>query len=105
VDLEKMRTSAASLLGWKQLDRREAGDMVVISERNWRRFEHGDRGTPDSIIKLFWYEVGLCHLEGLEKEGKTEELEKILKGPVTVKSVFDYAYNLWEKWDPTQGGT
>lgn len=102
VDLQKMREEAAELLGWPQLDRIEAADMTVISERNWRRFESGDRGVPDSVIKLFWYEVGLTRLEMAENKG-LKEVEKIVGSPVTAKKVFDYLHSLWEKWDPTRG--
>lgn len=99
IDVKNMREEAAKLLGWQQVDMREASDMVGISERAWAKWENNKDYIPDPIVKVFWYEVGLTHLETLEHQGQ-EHLEKELGGPVTVDRVFNYIHALWEKWDP-----
>lgn len=94
-----MRGEAAKLLGWQQVDMQEAGDMVGISERAWAKWEKHKDYIPDPIVKVFWYEVGLTHLEALEKKGQ-KHIEKELGGPVTADRVFNYIHALWERWDP-----
>ena len=36
----------------------EAARMVYVSERNWRRWESGDRAMPEAALELFKIKAG-----------------------------------------------
>lgn len=102
VDVKAMRAAASKLLGW-ELTPEEAASFVMVSPRNWLRWENGtDKTIPTSCIRLFWYEVALTCLEQYEDAGRTEDLEKALKGKLTVNSLFNFLFEQWDPWDPEQ---
>ena len=101
VNATEMRQAAADFLGWQELTVETACDMTCINKRTWIRFEANERTPPDSVIKLFWWEVAFAKLEELEKDNGVGAVEDELGNKViTIERLLDYAHKAWEKWDP-----
>lgn len=99
IDVGEMRNFARDFLGWDELTTAQAAEMVGCSRRSWSRFENREKRIADSQIRLFWYEVALTKLEQAEDKGP-DALKEALGGDLTVKNIFDYMFNAWERWDP-----
>lgn len=98
VDLTAMREEATQLLGY-EVDADEAADIACTNGRTWRKWEVEEKVIPDSVVKLFWFDVTLSKLEAMEEQSP-EALEAILGGPLSVKRIMDLIHENWQRHDP-----
>jgi hypothetical protein len=98
VDLTAMREEATTLLGY-EVDADEAGDIACTNGRTWRKWEAEEKVIPDSVVKLFWFDVTLSKLEAVEAQDP-KALEALLGGPLTIKRVMDLIHENWQRHDP-----
>jgi hypothetical protein len=99
VDLTAMREEATRLLGF-EVDADEAAEIACTNGRTWRKWESEEKVVPDSVVKLFWFDVTLSKLEAMEADGKTSEIEALLGGSMTIKRVMDLIHDNWQRHDP-----
>jgi hypothetical protein len=107
-DAKELRMSAEDKLRTEVLSAEDCANMACVSERTWKRYEAGEKIPPDSVIKIFCYDVAMRRLEACD----TDDEVLILLGyegdarPDSIVSaindVFEYVDNYWKEHDPAR---